>query len=144
MSHATLRKFGWPHGEVAAYQYWSVLVRPVQATLGALALVNRTEATALSALPPAHFTELAAVTRDIETTLKSLFAFDRINYVMLMMVDPHVHFHVLPRYAGPRIFQGMSYADPAWPGAPNIAADLHMRDDHRTLLADALKAAWPS
>ena len=30
----------------------------------------------------------------------SFCAYERINYLMLMMVDPHVHFHVIPRYSG--------------------------------------------
>ena len=42
------------------------------------------------------FVEMQTVTRDIETTLKKVFSFDKINYICLMMVDPPVHFHALP------------------------------------------------
>ena len=30
--------------------------------------------------------------------LRGFVAYERINYLMLMMVDPDVHFHVIPRY----------------------------------------------
>ena len=39
---------------------------------------------------------------------------------MLMMVDPHVHFHVFPRYAGSRDLDGLTFADAGWPGPPDL------------------------
>ena len=33
------------------------------------------------------------------------------NYLMLMMVDPHVHFHVIPRYAAPQRFEDVDFPD---------------------------------
>ena len=38
----------------------------------------------------------------------------------LMMVDPQVHFHVLPRYAEPQAFDGTTFADPGWPALPDM------------------------
>ena len=43
---------------------------------------------------------------DLDTALAKTFAPDKLNYLMLMMVDPDVHFHVLPRYAAARAFAG--------------------------------------
>ena len=40
---------------------------------------------------------------------------------MLMMVDPDVHFHVIPRYAKPKKFGGMEFTDPGWPSAPDLS-----------------------
>src|SRR5262245_35840429 len=104
MSNATLSKFGDPATLLCDYSHWRVLLRPAQVTLGALVLGAKSEERAFSRLPVGAFTELAEVTRDIETVLRGFVNFERINYVMLMMVDPHVHFHVLPRYQGDRIF----------------------------------------
>ncbi len=39
---------------------------------------------------------------------------------MLMMVDPHVHFHVIPRYDGDRAWDGVEFADAGWPGPPDL------------------------
>ena len=104
--NATLQKFGYPAGLVREYRHWAVLLRPAQVTLGALVLAALSNATAFSALPPAAFTELHQVTGDIEAGLARFQPHDRINYLMLMMVDPHVHFHVLPRYAVAQQFAG--------------------------------------
>jgi len=41
---------------------------------------------------------------------------------MLMMVDPDVHFHVLPRYAKERNYEGLRFEDKSWPGPPDITA----------------------
>jgi diadenosine tetraphosphate (Ap4A) HIT family hydrolase len=39
---------------------------------------------------------------------------------MLMMVDPEVHFHVIPRYSMPRSWKGIEFADAGWPGPPRL------------------------
>ena len=97
--NVTMEKFGYPATLVEEYNHWVVLVRPAQVTLGSLVLVCKDDAAAFSAISPEAFGELAQVTKDIEATLSAFRAYDKINYLMLMMVDPDVHFHVLPRYA---------------------------------------------
>ena len=49
-------------------------------------------------------------TADIERALRATFDHQKINYLALMMVDPHVHFHVIPRYSGSREFEGSTFA----------------------------------
>ena len=90
--NATMRKFGAPHTIIRSYQHWSVLVRPAQATLGALVLAAHEPAQAFSELSQGSFTELHKITRHIESELTESFQNDKINYLMLMMVDPDVHF----------------------------------------------------
>ena len=58
----------------------------------------------------------------LEGALKQAFNFDKINYLCLMMVDRHYHFHVIPRYETPRQFEGVEFADEAWPRFPNVGA----------------------
>jgi diadenosine tetraphosphate (Ap4A) HIT family hydrolase len=118
--HATLAKFGFPQNEVASTAHWSVLLRPQQVTLGSLVLASKTDASAFSALPTLAYAELATATRMIEKGLRRFRLFDRINYLMLMMVDPHVHMHVLPRYATAPRFHDREIADVAWPGPPDL------------------------
>jgi diadenosine tetraphosphate (Ap4A) HIT family hydrolase len=57
---------------------------------------------------------------------------------MLMMVDPHVHFHVLPRYERERHFAGTAYPDRGWPGLPDLAAS----QPSSATLVEALRQAW--
>lgn len=141
--HATLRKFGYPGTLVQDYRYWSVLLRPAQATLAALVLACREDATAFSAIGKDAAMELPHCINDIEQTLSRLFAYDRINYLMLMMVDPQVHFHVLPRYAAPKCYAGQLFADPGWPGMPDLTQATDCGPQARAALLDDLRANWP-
>ncbi|MCG7757061.1 MAG: HIT family protein [Nitrosomonas sp.] len=118
--NATMRKFGAPQTIIRPFQYWSVMLRPAQATLGALVLAAHEPAEAFSQLSPASFTELHTITGQIESALTKAFQYDKINYLMLMMVDPDVHFHVIPRYAQPKPFAGMEFIDAGWPAMPNL------------------------
>ncbi|MDV6342876.1 HIT family protein [Nitrosomonas sp. Is24] len=118
--NATMRKFGAPQTIIRSFQYWSVLLRPAQATLGALILAAHEPAQAFSQLSPASFAELHTVTGQIESALAKAFHYDKINYLMLMMVDPDVHFHVIPRYAQPKPFAGMEFIDAGWPAMPSL------------------------
>lgn len=118
--NATMRKFGAPQTIIRQYQYWSVMLRPAQATLGALVLAAHEPAEAFSQLSPESFAELHSITGQIESALTKAFQYDKINYLMLMMVDPDVHFHVIPRYAQPRQFADMEFIDAGWPAMPNL------------------------
>lgn len=141
-ANATMRKFGYPDSLVADYAHWAVLLRPAQATLGALVLAARGPATAFSGLSDAAFAELAVAVRAAEAALRQAFSYEKINYLMLMMVDPHVHFHVLPRYSQPRLFGGATFLDPGWPGPPQLAHAPELGDALRETLRDRLRALW--
>jgi len=136
----TMTKFGYPDTLVKDYDHWCVLARPAQATLGALVLVCKDEAQAFSAITPAAFIELGVVTGDIETSLSGFRPYKRINYLMLMMVDKDVHFHVLPRYDATQTFEGTDYPDAGWPGVPDLGSAVTPPD--LTALVAALRAAF--
>jgi len=120
VTNETMRKFGYPATLVREYAHWVVLLRPAQVTLGALVLAAKSDATAFGKLPPEAHAELATITAEIEATLSAEVAYERINYLMLMMVDPHVHFHVFPRYEGSRSIEGVTIEDSGWPGPPDL------------------------
>ena len=139
----TMLKFGAPETSIHSYSSWLVLLRPAQVTLGALVLVAREPVTAFSQLSPAGFTELANVTRDVETVLSHLFHYDKLNYLMLMMIDPDVHFHVIPRYAANQQYAGQNFFDFAWPGPPDLGRNNEVDDEIFNHLRDELKTNWP-
>ena len=138
----TMLKFGAPDTSIHTYSTWLVLLRPVQITLGALVLVAREPVTAFSRLSPDAFTELAQVTRDVDTALSHLFQYDKLNYLMLMMVDPHVHFHVIPRYSENRRYAGVEFSDTAWPGPPDLGHNNPVDKKVFNQLRDELRASW--
>lgn len=116
----TIEKFGYPASLIREYDHWVVLLRPAQVTLGSLVLAAKSDAQAYSALPPEAYVEQGRVVAQIEEALQSFCAYEKINYLMLMMVDREVHFHVLPRYSGSRDFEGTDFPDHGWPGQPEL------------------------
>lgn len=140
VAHATLVKFGYPRTLVHQGQHWAVLVRPAQPTLGSLVLCALADKTAYGDLPAAAFAEQAALVGRIEQLLRGFVSYEKVNYLMLMMVDPHVHFHVLPRYKGSRTFEGHEFLDPGWPGLP----DFSKNQVASATLIEAIKLGWQS
>ncbi|GGJ35430.1 HIT family protein [Sphingopyxis bauzanensis] len=135
----TIAKFGHPATLIAEYDHWVVLLRPAQPALGALVLAAKSDATAFGDLPAAAHAELKVATAAIEAALTGAVGYAKINYLMLMMVDPHVHFHVLPRYDGERSGAGLTVADAGWPGQPNLAHAVKLDETQIAALTGWLK-----
>ena len=131
----TIRKFGYPGTLLRELDHWVILLRPAQVTLGSLVLAAKSDATAYSQLPKEAFAEQAEATDRIERVLAGFCAYERINYLMLMMVDPNVHFHVIPRYSEPRRWSGVDFADAGWPGLPQLGSATELSDDQIQQLA---------
>jgi len=134
----TIEKFGYPATLVREFDHWLVLLRPAQVTLGSLVLAAKDQATAYSALPDAAFADQARAVRAIEAGLADFVNLERINYLMLMMVDPDVHFHVIPRYSKPRSWAGMEFPDEGWPGPPQLGAAVSLNEAQPAQLAGEL------
>jgi diadenosine tetraphosphate (Ap4A) HIT family hydrolase len=142
MANATESKFGDPATRIAQTERWSVLARPKQPTLGSLVLVCREPVRAFSDLSAEAFVELGTVVLSVERTLRDFVAYERINYLMLMMVDPDVHFHVIPRYPDTRTLLGLEYRDAGWPGPPALDRGVDLDDKARDALVAALRQGW--
>ena len=116
----TIEKFGFPATLLKEFEHWVVLLRPAQVTLGSLVLAAKSAATAYGDLPREAFVEQADAVGAIESALSRFVRYERINYLMLMMVDPNVHFHVIPRYAEERRWRELVFPDAGWPGPPAL------------------------
>lgn len=119
---------------IKRYEFWTWSLRPAQCTLGASVLSLNREAEAWGAVTPDENQELSIVIAEIETRLSTAFAYDKINYLMLMMVDPHVHFHIIPRYCQSKSLLSEEWKDPNWPKPP----DLGIGSSDSTLLKKVL------
>jgi diadenosine tetraphosphate (Ap4A) HIT family hydrolase len=142
MANETMLKFGHPATLIRDYQHWVVLLRPAQVTLGSLVLAAKGDATAFGSLPAGAHAELATITREIEATLLAQTSFDKINYLMLMMVDPKVHFHVFPRYEGVRSIDGIEIEDRGWPGPPDLKSGVALGHADRERLRARFTQQW--
>lgn len=139
----TIHRFGYPATLIAEYEHWVVLLRPAQPTLGSLVLAAKSEATGFGELAPEAFAELKRAVADIEAALGSATRYQKINYLMLMMVDPHVHFHVIPRYEGERSACGITVADAGWPKVPALGEAVTPGPEQIEMLAAHFRRFWP-
>ena len=137
--YVTIEKFGWPATLIAEFDHWLVLLRPAQPTLGSLVLAARSDATAFAELPGEAHAELKRVTGAIEAALARFTGYARLNYLMLMMVDPHVHFHIVPRYEGAREWGGVAFPDAGWPAVPQLGEAVKLEPAQREALVAELK-----
>ena len=142
MANATEAKFGDPVTRIAQTDCWTVLLRPKQPTFGSLVLICREPALAFAQLSPQAFADLRGVVGKVEAMLRGFVAYERINYLMLMMVDPDVHFHVIPRYAGSRSFGSLTFADTGWPGPPALEPAVALDSATIDGLVARLREAW--
>jgi diadenosine tetraphosphate (Ap4A) HIT family hydrolase len=137
--NVTIEKFGWPGTLVREFAHWVVLARPAQPTLGSLVLAAKSDLTAFGALPGEAHAELKDATGYIEDLLGRAVGYAKLNYLMLMMVDPNVHFHVIPRYEGAREWNSREFVDVGWPKVPDLGHAVALEGDELARLVDWLK-----
>jgi len=142
MTNQTAVRFGYPDTLIREYDHWLVLLREPQATLGSLILCEKSDATRFSVISPVSFEEMSVVVGDIENALQAAFSYDKINYLMLMMVDPNVHFHVIPRYAETPSACGLSIPDPGWPVVPQLGVAQDITPAERDALRSHILEHW--
>jgi len=142
MTNPTALAFGYPGSKIAETDHWLILVRPKQPTFGSLVLVCKEAVQAFSDVSPAGFADLQVAVAGIERLLKAQVGYEKINYLMLMMVDKDVHFHVLPRYEGAREHEGQSFLDAGWPAAPALGSAVELSPEGVQRLAQRFAQAW--
>ena len=143
MVNQTAERFGYSDTLIYEYEHWVVLLRKQQITLGSLVMCAKSEATEFSLLPETAYTEMGVVIQDIEWALKKAFEYEKINYLMLMMVDPNVHFHVLPRYSGSRSACNVTIADHGWPAAPLLDKARELDAEEVDNIRNYIRKLWP-
>jgi len=135
----TLEKFGYPENLIKSYQYWNLLLRPGQVTLGSMILICKEPVHKYSLISQEAMSEQKQIITEIERVLTHRFDYSKINYQMLMMVDPDVHFHVIPRYESVVDFCELSYADKYWPKPVDMSYALEIDAVHTEELLRTLK-----
>ncbi|MFK7913518.1 MAG: HIT domain-containing protein [Pseudomonadales bacterium] len=143
----TIEAFGYPDTVIHDGESWLVMLRPKQATLGSLILACKEPAKAISELSSNAVDEMPVAMQRCERVLSESFGYDKINFLMLMMVDPHVHFHVLPRYredreAGLPSLANTVFSDPGWPAAPRLDVATVTTAQQNAELTTFLRNQW--
>jgi diadenosine tetraphosphate (Ap4A) HIT family hydrolase len=143
VTNPTMQKFGWPGTRIAELEHWAVMLRPQQCTLGALVLACKQPVTAFGQVDAAGHAELGVAVKAIEAMLQGAVGYEKINYLMLMMVDVDVHFHIFPRYEGEKTHHGLTVPDAGWPGPPRLDAFIEPGPEVAAALISHLQAHWP-
>ncbi len=126
------------YGVLKEYQHWIVLFRSKQVTIGSVIVMSKhTAAQSLGALSSEAWSQFGEVCKDVETAITGAFGAEKFNYLALMMDDPEVHFHVIPRYSKPVEFAGGVFVDPDWPKATQRIG-LTLSDEVKQLIEQAL------
>ena len=139
MNDVMMKTFDYPRTLIREFKYWVVLLRDFQSTLGSLVLVNKSGAKHLGELSSEEWTEFAEVSRFAENLLRETFGAEKFNYFALMMADPNVHFHLIPRYSGEVEFAGEVFRDRYWP-KPAELDDVEVSQEMFARLLEKLKA----
>lgn len=111
----TIQTFGYPKTLIKEYDHWVALLRPDQINIGTLVLAAKSEARHLGELTANEWAEFSIVTNECEELLRKTFGAEKFNYLALMMKDPNVHFHFIPRYSSPVTINGKDFIDKDWP-----------------------------
>ena len=96
---------------VTSWSHWHLVVNWSQNYLGKVMLVLRRHTIDVTALTQDEQAELWRLLGEVKTALIGAFQPDHFNYAFLMNLDAHVHLHIIPRYAQPRVFAGMTFTD---------------------------------
>ncbi len=90
-------------------------MRTKQVTPGSLILAAKSNVTSLGELSEEEWSEFKIVCDFAEAITREKFGAEKFNYLALMMKDPNVHFHFIPRYSKPVEIEGRVLTDNDWP-----------------------------
>jgi diadenosine tetraphosphate (Ap4A) HIT family hydrolase len=122
---------------------WRLGLNRNQNLLGKCILVLRRHLEAVADLTPAEWAELHMEMKRATEMLRRAFTPDHFNYAFLQNQDRHVHLHIIPRYAAPRTFGGLVFADPDYPHHYSVPAPARLLDPEQlAALSDHLRPLW--
>lgn len=99
-------------------KHWEVYLNPDQYYLGRAVVVSKRDVDSMSGLNDDEWLDFAKLVKKFELALKKAFGATMFNWSCLMNnayknnpPDPHVHWHVRPRYKKPVKFEGLKFED---------------------------------
>jgi diadenosine tetraphosphate (Ap4A) HIT family hydrolase len=128
---------------IKEYKYWKLLIRNRNTTLGNCVAILKRHIEHFSEINTEEMSEFTKVVKNIEESLKKSFNYDKINYLILMMKDKHLHFHIIPRYLSPRNFVSTEWVDDEWP-KPTIRSKMNVSKEELEQIKNEILKNWPS
>lgn len=100
-------------------KFWRAYLAPEQSYLGRSIIELNNHKRSLSQISQEEWNDLGDMVKYLEGAIKEAFKADMFNWACLMndaykakTPNPHVHWHVRPRYKNPVEFAGKTYTDP--------------------------------
>ena len=110
-----MKKFKPKTNVLKEFNYWIVVIREKQVTLGDAVIILKRNIPSLAEMTPEEASEFPIVVKWYEEKIQSLYPAEKFNYVAAMMKDNFVHFHAFPRYSKAIMWYGISWVDEPWP-----------------------------
>lgn len=110
-----MKKFKPDKNIIKEFDYWVVLLREKQVTLGSTVIVLKREVQSLSQMTDDEMAEFPKVVEWFEKLASDLFGAEKFNYVVAMMKDNFVHYHAFPRYSTAFTRYNIEWKDISWP-----------------------------
>lgn len=125
---------------IAESPYWRLVLNRNQNLLGKCFLSLRRHLEVVPELSNAEWVDLHRQLARTTQVLAVAFAPEHFNYAFLQNEDRHVHLHVIPRYAQPRQFEGITFSDPDYPAHYAVPRPPYqLAQEHYTALAELLQ-----
>jgi len=125
---------------IKSYTYWHLLLCPKQPTLGSLVLICKESISHYAEISIEALNEQKVILNEIEVILKNRFNSCKMSYQTVMMQEPQVHFHVIPRYENSTTFCNQQYSDATWPSEPDLNLGIQLPDIYHNELLELLTA----
>lgn len=132
-------------------RYWRVALDcGDQYYLGRSFITSKRHINSLTSLSAEEWEELQVVMKSFETAVESAFGTQLINWTCLMNnafrekpFNPHVHWHVRPRYAASVTFHGETFTDPEFGEHYARATNRVVEPELATKIISEIKKNWP-
>ena len=106
---------------IAETKYWLILLAPDQKNLGTCVVALKRVDDDLAGLKDEEWLEFGLIVKNLESALKNAFNSTMFNWGCLMNSsylnqppNPHVHWHLIPRYKNKIEFEGITFEDPCF------------------------------
>lgn len=101
--------------------HWLIILAPDQRNLGTCVVALKRNETELSGLGGEEWADLSQIIKKLEFAVKKAFNATMFNWGCLMNSSyledppsPHLHWHFIPRYREPVVFEGKTFEDPCF------------------------------
>ena len=110
-----------PKHQILVTDHWAVNLGTDQLYLGRAYVTAREHKGSLMEMSPEEWSDLGIVVRGMERAYKEAFGAVPVNWTAMMnhsykkeVVDPHLYWHVFPRYKNPVTLAGITFNDDAY------------------------------